>query len=371
MTAPDPVERFIREHVASGLALNATDDPGSHAAYIVAAARARGLRVEQVGQQHCYFFGPHGVVGGIKNMATSLVSTTAISASNSKHVSKLLFLQHGIPVPRGERFARDAYDRALQHLRSASGPLVVKPDGGRGGEAVAVGVRSEAAFAQAWRAAAASKESIGVVVEEQVEGVDVRVLVVEGRAVATASRIPAFVVGDGASSITRLVEAKGEIRKRHRYLARLPIQPDAAWLAQRGRSLETVPREGEIVTVNGAANLSQGGEHIDVTQRVHPDALRLAVRAAASIPGMGVSGIDLMLPALESADGAVVLEANTGANLSIHHVPGYGAPVDVGAAIVDAMLAREAASVGAWRRFRRTPAGRRAARVARAITRTR
>lgn len=363
----EPVERFIREHVASGAELNASDDPGSHAAYILAAARERGLRVEQVGQGHYYFFGPHGVVGGIKNMVTSLVSSTAVSVANSKHVSKLLFRQHGVPVPRGERFARDEYARALALLRASSAPLVVKPDAGRGGDAVAVGITGEDELERAWRAASASKESVGVMVEEQATGVDVRVLVVEGRAVAAASRIPAFVLGDGRASIAALVAAKGEARTRHRYLKRLPIHPDPAWLALHGRSLETVPGDGEVVIVNGAANLSQGGEHVDVTERVHPAALRIAARAAASIPGMGVAGIDLMMPSLDSPAGTVVLEANTGANLSIHHAPGYGAPVDVGAAIVEAMLAREAASAGAWRRFRRSPTGRRIARAARAL----
>ncbi|GEK79715.1 hypothetical protein [Agrococcus baldri] len=367
MAPLQPVERSIREHVARGTPLNETDDPGRHAAYVVEAAERRGLRILQVGRDHYCFLGPDGAVGAIKNMVTSLTSDTAVPAANSKHISKLLFQQHGVPVPRGQRFGRAEYERALAWLRAAEGPVVLKPDAGRGGEAVTVGVTTEDGFARAWRAATASKESAGVLVEEQASGVDVRVLVVEGRAVAAASRIPAFVVGDGRSSVEALVAAKGELRRRHAYLARLPILADEAWLARLGHSFESVPGDGEIVIMNGAANLSQGGEHVNVTARVHPDALHIAERAAASIPGMGVAGIDLLLPSLDSAADAVVLEANTGANLSIHHVPGYGEPVDVAGAIVDAMLARETASLSRWRRFRRSPAGKRLARLARRI----
>lgn len=367
MAPLQPVERFIREHVASGVPLNASDDVGRHSAYVVEAAERRGLRALQVGRDHYYFFGPDGAVGAIKNMVTSLTSDTAVPAANSKHISKLLFQQHRVPVPRGKRFARAERSQALAWLRAAPGPVVVKPDAGRAGEAVTVGVTAEDEFERAWRAATASAESIGVLVEEQASGVDVRVLVVEGRAVAAATRIPAFVVGDGRSTVAALVAAKGAIRTRHRYLGRLPILPDEAFLARHGRALAQVPGEGEIVIVNGAANLSQGGEHVNVTARVHPDALRIAERAAASIPGMGVAGIDLMMPSLDTAVGTVVLEANTGANLSIHHVPGYGEPVDVAGAIVDAMLAREAARLSRWRRFRRSPAGKRLARLARRV----
>ncbi|MGM1029994.1 MAG: hypothetical protein ACQEWM_09010 [Actinomycetota bacterium] len=99
--------------------------------------------------------------------------------------------------------------------------------------------------------------------------------------------------------------------------------------------------------LNATANLHRGGVNVDVTTRIHPGLQRLAVDAARAVPGLSVAGVDLMVPAVESADGAIVLEVNAGANISMHHLPAYGAPVDVGAAIVDEMLRRVAAVGGA------------------------
>src|SRR5699024_12189211 len=75
-----------------------------------------------------------------------------------------------------------------------------------------------------------------------------------------------------------------------------------------------------------------------------PDALpiskRIAVEAANAIPGLQVAGIDMIVPRLDTPDGTIVLEANPGANLSVHHNPGYGQKMDVAGAILDEMIRR-------------------------------
>ncbi|MGP9727956.1 hypothetical protein, partial [Glutamicibacter sp. AOP3-A1-12] len=113
---------------------------------------------------------------------------------------------------------------------------------------------------------------------------------------------------------------------------------DQEWIKSSGISLDFVPPLGEIVTLNGAANIHQGGEHVDVTGLICNDLKIMAINAAASIPGLVCGGIDLLIDSLDTVKGAVVLEANAKANISVHHLPAYGQPVDVGAAIVREML---------------------------------
>ena len=115
---------------------------------------------------------------------------------------------------------------------------------------------------------------------------------------------------------------------------------DEQHLRGQGRTPESVPEHSEVVVVNRVANIHQGGENIDVTAEISPGVKDLAVRAARAIPGLHVAGVDLMVPALDQHNGAVVLEANTSANIAMHHAPAYGEPVDVAAAIVDEMLAQ-------------------------------
>jgi D-alanine-D-alanine ligase-like ATP-grasp enzyme len=117
------------------------------------------------------------------------------------------------------------------------------------------------------------------------------------------------------------------------------------------------------------SNLHVGGENVDVTHLAQPDLLRLAIDATRAIPGLNVAGVDLIAPSINSVEGAVVLEINDNANISVHHFPAYGMPQDVAGAIVDEMIA--AAGVRARspsrRRSRRVSVARRLARAARRL----
>src|SRR5699024_5604612 len=95
------VRAFIAEHLASDAELNATSDSGSHLSYLREAARKRGLKEIRVGDRHYYFLDAERVVGGVKNMVTSLVSSVAVSAATSKRVTRTLYEAHGVPMARG------------------------------------------------------------------------------------------------------------------------------------------------------------------------------------------------------------------------------------------------------------------------------
>lgn len=335
------VHAFIAETVvAGGRRPNTYEVAPSHPSYVVDAARTRGLDVVELADSR--FFYRHGrPVGGIRKFTTTLVGTVAVEVCASKHLTRLLLAAAGVPVPAGTTFAADELEPALTHLAGREGPVVVKPARGRGGSGVTVGVTSPEGLARAWSTALeATNAKDRVVVEDQVNGLDVRAFVVGDRVVAAATRVPAYVVGDGVSTVAQLVAAKLAVRRENAYLARMPIVVDSAHLERSGLHPEAVPAPTEVVTVNDVANLHQGGENIDVTDRLHPGLAALAVAAAHAVPGLAVAGVDLMTPSVTEPAGAVVLEANTSANLSVHHLPAHGEPRDVGGAIVDEMLAR-------------------------------
>lgn len=311
----------------------------SHASYVVDAARARGLAVVELDDGR-YFFRDGTPVGGIRKFRTTLVGAVAVEICASKHLSRQLFESAGLPVPRGRTFAPEEIDVAREEMADHVAPVVVKPARGRGGGGVTVGVSTPEELTRAWATAlAATTGKDRVVVEEQVTALDVRAFVVGDRVVAAATRVPAFVVGDGVSTVRELVAAKQAARQANAYLARMPIAVDEAHLERTGLHTGAVPPADEVVTVNDVANLHQGGENVDVTDRLGPGLSALAVAATRAVPGLTVAGIDLMATSLTDPAGAVVLEANTAANLSVHHLPAYGTPRDVGGAIVEEMLA--------------------------------
>ena len=64
-------------------------------------------------------------------------------------------------------------------------------------------------------------------------------------------------------------------------LTRIPTDARAvAHLALSGRTMDTVPAEGEMVTLAATANLSTGGTSIDRTDEMHPDNVTACEMAA-------------------------------------------------------------------------------------------
>ncbi|MDQ0820440.1 D-alanine-D-alanine ligase-like ATP-grasp enzyme [Arthrobacter sp. V4I6] len=308
-----------------------------HTAYIAQGAKARGLEVRDFGTGRC-FYREGRLIGGTQKMVTSLVSSIAVSVCRSKEATKELLEAAGVATPAGIVLKTSELERGLSYLESATGLLVVKPSAGSAGDGVTCSVSGNDEFREAWLRASAGLLSSSIMIEEQIVGLDIRAYVVGNRVVAAATRLPAHVVGDGRHTIAELIEAKLAERAKNAYLAKFPLVVDADHLARVGHSMTTIPEHGAVALLNETANLHQGGENVDVTQSISDDLKDLAVRAARAIPGLGAAGIDLMVRSLESADGAVVLEANTSANITVHHRPAYGDAVNVGKALVDEMI---------------------------------
>ncbi|HYH80748.1 MAG TPA: cyanophycin synthetase, partial [Longimicrobium sp.] len=181
-----------------------------------------------------------------------------------------------------------------------------------------------------------------VVVERFVTGRDYRVLVVDGRLVAVAERVPAHVVGDGALTVRELVaEANRDPRRGRGHTRTLTRLPDDAvseeYLRARGTAWETVPAAGEAVYLRATANLSTGGTSIDRTDEIHPDNIT-SCEMAAGIVGLDIAGIDVLSPDISVPfrdNGAVIIEVNAAPGLRMHTHPHEGKPRNVGAPVID------------------------------------
>lgn len=332
------VKRFIANEIIGKLSFNEHKESGAHSTFIARAAKNSGLAVRKIRDGH-YFFNDRGAVGSVEAMVTSLIGYSAVDICRSKEVMKELFVAAGVPVPKGSAFKRDQRAAGLRYFQSLDALAVVKPDKGHGGRGITAGIKTADEFREAWtKAASHARGEVPIVVEEYVPGLDLRVYVAGGKAVAASTRVPPFVIGDGQSTIDALLQSKKEQRSRSKYLSRLPIAVDASWMANTGISFETVLPQGGVAVLSATSNLSQGGESVDVTDLLSEDLASIAVSAIAAIPGMNAGGVDFQAQSPYSAHGAVVLEVNAAANISVHHLPAYGDSVDVGQALVDAMM---------------------------------
>lgn len=221
--------------------------------------------------------------------------------------------QAGIPVPDHQLVADE--DDAVRAASRLGFPVVVKPVDQDGGRGVAAGLGTEAEVREAF--AHALTFSQRVLVEKHVQGRDYRLTVLDGQLLWAVERVPAGVTGDGRQSVAQLV-AQENARSERGTTPQAALQPlvlDAeakALLDQQGLSETAVPADGLQVRLRRIANVAAGGRPVAVTDHVHPDNARLAVRAAAALR-LDLAGVDLLIPDIARSwldTGAAVCEVN-------------------------------------------------------------
>ncbi|MGZ9057966.1 MAG: cyanophycin synthetase, partial [Burkholderiaceae bacterium] len=273
----------------------------------------------------------------IKTAVSSHTALIAAESAQDKALTKQLLREAQIPVPRGA-VVRSA-DEAVAQMRVLTLPVVIKPLAGNHGRGCTLGVTTLVGAQTAYEHAAAIDK--GVLIEEQIQGRDYRILVVGGRVAAASERKPAHVVGNGTWTIAQLIEREnlnplrgvGHLKP----LTRIIVDESLiSGLHTRDLSLDSVPDDGAEVQLRGTANLSAGGTAVDVTDIVHPDIAAMCIRAASAI-ALDIAGIDFVSPDVTKADVGAIIEINAGPGLRMHRHPGAGQPRDVGGAIIETL----------------------------------
>ncbi len=277
----------------------------------------------------------------IQATITGLTSCIGVDIAGDKSLTKQLLAEGGIPVPWGD-VARTE-DEAVKIAVKLGESVVVKPCNGNQGKGVTLNLKSEAEIRTAFRIAKEYSEEI--IVEKYIEGKHYRLLVVGDKMVAAAERIPAHVIGDGIHTVEQLIELanldpnRGE--EHEKPLTKIKIDPAALLvLAKQKMYPSSVPELNQVVYLRENANLSTGGTAVDVTDEVHPEICKLAVRAAR-IVGLDVAGVDLVTPdiTLPLKEGAVI-EVNAAPGIRMHHFPSRGVSRNAAGAIVDYLFPR-------------------------------
>lgn len=332
-------ETFINKNIVEpGLEFNQSSEALSSSALLIREAEKRGWVVDRYTRSLTRFLQNGSVIGGLNHGVPSTVSSLAVISSNLKHATKQAFVNSGLPVADGKNFRVDEFEAAQDYFERIPKPIVVKASAGSMGDSVSVNVSSQEDFIAAWQKATRGlRAQSTIMLEEQFSGIDIRAFVIDGKLVAAVTRVPAFVVGDGKTTLKGLINSLMSQRKSHAYLRTLPVHLDHNWIAKLGLNESSIINPGEVLTLNRTANTHQGASNFAITELLSADIVALAETAAKSIPGLNSVGIDLMINSLSNADDAILLEANTSGSLLLHHYPAFGEPIEVAKLIIDSI----------------------------------
>src|SRR5699024_1317459 len=108
------------------------------------------------------------------------------------------------------------------------------------------------------------------------------------------------------------------------------------YLIKSGFQLNSIPKKNEIVYFSEKANISLGGDPIDVLDELTENAKDTAIKALKAIPGLSHGAVDLMIGKVNNQkNDAYVIELNPTAQLGGILYPIEGKARDVPKAIVD------------------------------------
>lgn len=227
------------------------------------------------------------------------MSYVSSKIAKDKFITNSILKEAGLPVPEELLFLDtpgDAGVRSVESFLSQHGSLVVKPLDASHGSGVTVGVRSVAAFEEAYALARHSGRGSSVVVQEQIGGLDLRVLCIDYEYVDAISRTPARVFGDGESTVRELITRENLSDDRgSNYSRRLNVIDAKSALRFLGEDgMARVPAVGEEFQVVGVSNIGKGGERVNAREDIPAFMKRMACDAAREL-GLPVCGVDFMV----------------------------------------------------------------------------
>lgn len=249
------------------------------------------------------------------------------------------FMQHDrYPIIPGKTFYSDDWaatigsdrdtEAAVRYVHSFAKnkqyPRIVKPNSQSQGRAVHK-VHNEKELRAALRAV--FKLDRVALVQEVVYGKDYRLVVLDNEVISAYERIPLSVVGDGKSTIVELLTAKQAMYKKSGRDTVIKI--DARMrrkVASQNLRITSRLEKGRQVFLLDNANLSQGGDSLDVTHIVHPSIRDMAIRLTCDM-GLRLCGVDLMLDGdiaapLTSAHSWHIIEINAAPGLDHYAASG-------------------------------------------------
>ncbi len=255
--------------------------------------------------------------------------------TTNKNVTKILLESVGIRTPKG--ILAKNHLEALPLIKKAqlTYPLIVKPLD----DSLAVGVswniqtmpelKRAVSFFEKTKLSKKSK----FLVEEMYIGDEFRILVFAGKVISCIKKVPATIVGDGKSTIKKLVKTFDKTRARG---FEIKLDKSAlATIAKYGLTLDSILPNKYSLKLRNNLNMSDGGRSIECTKQMSGYLKEICLRAIETV-GLSYGGIDLITKNIATKKNSyVILEINPNPYYNMHEKPLVeGLGVDVSAKIL-------------------------------------
>jgi cyanophycin synthetase len=177
-------------------------------------------------------------------------------------------------------------------------------------------------------------------IEEELEGYVFRGTLIGKKFVACLRREPAYVIGDGIHNVKELIEIENKNPLREGPIFHKLSLDDEAMkeLKHWGKNEDTIPSQGEIITLGQKTSRAVGGGITDMTDEIHPDNIAMLEKAAEVLDDPLI-GVDFIMKDVSKSwkeqERCGIIECNSAPFIDLHHFPLVGKPRNVAAVLWD------------------------------------
>jgi len=344
-SAVSPIEQFITDVVEPKRSqMHVWKNTQSHEEILLEdAQKRRKTRPFKLGSNYL-FTRKAEPVGGFDSGVTTLVSGQAQRATQSIELCRTYLQASNVPTLTGKSFDTSELAVAEQYFRDYSSSATVQPDIVGSTTILPLAVTTAEGLKSEWGRV---QDALGDLkpadrrIHLQIYRPDltVRMFVIREDVVAAVLRVPFYLIGDGESSVTQLVQRERETREECDYLGSRSLKVEDEQLSAMNLDWDDILPAGDVRVLPSSSEQELGGLiSVDVLEQLHGRIRELAVDAMWAFPGLSVTAVDIMTPRLDSPEGAQVISVLPAASISDFLYPALGQPRRCGVRILDQMI---------------------------------
>ena len=251
----------------------------------------------------CQIIYPNGVVRSLRTYTLDLNHIASADMACDKDFAKFFIKKRGYPVAEGTTIFENKWAKIIGSKRTISYakkyakklgfPVIVKPNSKSQGSGVHL-AKNQRELNQALREI--FKGSKIAIIERYLPGRDYRIVVLDGEIISAYERIPLSITCDGKSSIISLLKRKQNLFVSSGRDTRINFNDKRIKLKlkREGYSFESILPDRQKVYLLDNANLSTGGDSIDVTNIIHQTFSKIAIKLTKDM-GLRMAGVDIMV----------------------------------------------------------------------------
>ena len=257
----------------------------------------------------------------------------------SKAQGRVVFAENDIPHARGMVFLWPWSGHGF--AKKYGFPVVVKPNvsGYSRGSYFPINT-----FGELWRAIFLAKLWWPTtIIEQYLQGANYRVLATDHSLISVIRRYPPFVVGDGRSTISELIDKENAVRQQMQlHPVIYPIKKSSEvvhHLDKFGLSLDSVPARDAHIELFHRVALAPGGVVETIDQTTIPEENRKLFQSVVRMFDANVFGIDVIFEkGIETShreQKCIFIEVNSRPYMEMHHFPRFGEKEDFSADLAE------------------------------------